>query len=111
MFQRIDIAAQTDCMIVQQMWDKCIQLDHGDDASRSNTMRYDKDTHTQESFTSINKFLTEFQDGIVQKLENNFVKSVDKFARTPNETAILQNQMRMRLLKSTDTETEGGSSF
>ena len=55
------------------MWDKCIQLAHVDDARRSTTTRYDKDTQTQESFTAINKFLTEFQDGTVQKLEDNFV--------------------------------------
>ena len=65
MFQRTDITAQTDCMIVQQMWDKCIQLVHADDARKLTTMRYDKDTQTQESFTSNNKFLNDFQGGTV----------------------------------------------
>ena len=41
MFQRTNIAAQTDCMIVQQIWGMCIQLAHADDARRSTTMRYD----------------------------------------------------------------------
>ena len=50
-------------MIAQRMWNKCIQLAHADNARRSTRMRYDKDTLTQESFTSNNIFLTEFQDG------------------------------------------------
>ena len=57
-------------------------------------MHEDKDTQTTESFTSINKCLTEFQDGTVQKLENTFVNAIDNFAKAHNHTTDLQNQIR-----------------
>ena len=61
-----DMLPQTESKREQHISDKCIQLDHADGARTSTLLRWDKDTQTQESFTSINKFLTEFQDGTVK---------------------------------------------
>ena len=75
--ESIDMSTQTECKREQHIPDKCIQLDHADVASTSTLLRWDKNTQTQKLFTSINKFLTEFQDGTVQKLENTFVNAVE----------------------------------
>ena len=62
----------------------------------------DKETQTPNSFTSINKCLTEFQDGTIQRLENSFVNAVDNFAKVHNKTADLRDQIR-KLTQEKDT--------
>ena len=88
-----DVATQIESKTVWSMTDKAIQVDQEDEAKKSRTLA-DKDTQTPESFTSINKCLTEFQDVTVQKLENSFVSAVDNFAKAHSNTTDLQNQIR-----------------
>lgn len=102
MTENRDMAAQTDNKSGQSMSDKCIPLEQVDEAKTSRTTHEDKDTQTPESFTSINKCLTEFQDGTVQRLENSFVNAVDNFAKAHNNTTDLQNQIR-KLTQERDT--------
>ena len=54
-----------------QMKDKCIEHDAESNAKKGNDKptTSDKDTQTPESFTAINKCLTEFQDATAQMTE------------------------------------------
>ena len=82
-----------------QMSDKCIQHGVNSDVKATTTER---ETQTPESFTSIDKCLTNFQDITVQRLESSFVNAVDNFAKVHNNTTELQNQVR-KLTQKRDT--------
>ena len=73
------------------MSDKFIQHGVNSDIKATTTKR---ETQTPESFTSIDKCLTNFQDITVQRLESSFVNAVDNFAKVHNNTTELQNKVR-----------------
>ena len=95
--EHVDSCIQTDKPSDgKQMSDKCIQHESDSDGKtkKGKSATTDRETQTPESFTSIDKCLTDFQDVTVQRLESSFINAIDNFAKVHNNTTNLQNQIR-----------------